>query len=183
MKQQTFLPLKTHWKHRHCHGGILRKSSKGRGARPLSTKDPIHLVFKVNKTAVKKGLRHPRNFLVLTRVLRKYAFKFYVKVEQFSVQHDHIHLLVRGGHRSQLQSFLRVLAGQFAQRLTDTFDTKNDGPKVWRYRPFSRVVKGYKAYRIVRDYIQLNECEANGRPYSKTRLRGLSQEQLIELWA
>ena len=28
---------------------------------------------------------------------------------------------------------------------------------LWKYRPFSRVVRGYKTYKIVRNYIQLNE--------------------------
>lgn len=183
MKQQTFLPLQIHWKYRHCHGGSLRNSAKGRGARPLSTKDPIHLVFKVNKVAVKSGLRHPRNFTLMNRVLKRYAAKFFVKIEQFSIQKDHVHLLIRGGRRSRLLSFMRVVAGQFAQGLTDTPNVKNEGPRVWEQRPFSRVIKGYRPYRIVRDYIQLNECEVNGRPYSRTRLRGLSSEQLEELWA
>ncbi len=182
MKQQTFLPLQTHWKYRLCHGGSLRNSAKGRGARPLSTKDPIHLVFKVNKVAVKMGLRHARSFALMNRVLKRYSAKFFVKVEQFSIQIDHVHLLVRGGRRAQLQSFMRVVAGQFAQQLTDTPNTQNEGPKVWKYRPFSRVIKGYKAYQTVRDYIQLNECEVNGRRYAKNRLRGLSQEQRWELW-
>ncbi len=180
-KQQTFPALKVHWKHRHCHGGVLRNSSKGRGARPLSSSDPMHIVFKVNKIAVKTGLRQPRNFSLLNILLKKYSRKFAVRIEQFSIQADHVHLLVRG-KRAQLQSFFRVLAGQFAQVLTDTFTRKHEGVKVWKYRPFSRVVKGYKSYRVVRDYIQLNEREALGRPYSKTRLRGLSLEQLQELW-
>ncbi|WP_413295153.1 transposase [Bdellovibrio sp. HCB185ZH] len=182
MKQETFNLLKIPAKHRLCHGGILRRSSKGRGARTLSHRHPMHLVFKVNKAAVKSGLRSSRSFALMTRLLRRYAVKFYVKVEQFSVQTDHVHILVRGRRRSNLQSFMRVLAGQFAQCLTDTHSQKNDGPKVWKYRPFSRVIKGYKPYQIVRDYIQLNELEALGRPYSKTRLRGLSHEQLMELW-
>ncbi len=55
MKQQIFQDMHVHWKFRYCHGGVLRKSAKGRGARPLSSKDPIHLVFKVNKAAVKGG--------------------------------------------------------------------------------------------------------------------------------
>ncbi|QLY24286.1 transposase [Bdellovibrio sp. KM01] len=181
-KQQAFSGLNTHWKHRHCHGGVLRKSSKGRGARPLSSKDPLHVVFKVNKTVVKNGLRQPRNFSLMGSLLKKYSRKFGVKIEQFTVQTDHVHLLVRG-KRILLQSFFRVVAGQFAQVLTDTFSRKHEGAKVWKYRPFSRVVKGYKAYRIVRDYVQLNEMEALGRPYSKTRLRGLSLEQLQELWS
>lgn len=76
---------------------------------------------------------------------------------------------------------MKQLAGQFAQTLTDTLHRKNEGPKVWKYRPFTRIIKGFKPYQVVRDYIQLNECEANGRRYLKTRLRGLSQEQFQEL--
>ncbi|WP_413585339.1 transposase [Bdellovibrio sp. HCB274] len=115
--------------------------------------------------------------------MKKYAAKFYVGVEQFSIQRDHVHILLRGSRRSQIQSFLRVVAGQFAQTLTDTFTKPKDGVSVWLHRPFTRVVKGYRAYQTVRNYIQLNEKEALGRPYSKTRLRGMTEEQLRELWA
>jgi hypothetical protein len=55
---------------------------------------------------------------------------------------------------------------------------------LWKYRPFTRVVRGFKAYNIVRDYIQLNEKEATGEiRYSKRRLRGLRDEDLSRLWA
>lgn len=189
MKQQFFNSLKTNWKHRHCHGGTLRKSAEGRCARPLSTKDPIHLVLKVNKSSLKGGLRGPHAFRLMSVLIKRYSLKFFVKVEQFSIQNDHVHLLIRGTKRSKLQSFLRVVPGQFAQNMTDTLSVRKDKegkvpkkPKLWKYRPFTRVIKGFKPYQIVKDYIQLNECEANGRPYSKTRLRGLTQEQLIELW-
>ena len=174
---------KTDWKHRYCHGGSLRKSSKGRTARPLSGKEPLHLVFKINKAAVRGGLRSSKNFQLLRFLVKKYSIKFFVKIEQISIQTDHIHLLIRASRRSHFQNFFRVLAGQFSQRLTDTLDRKYKGPKIWKYRPFSRVVRGWKPYKIVRDYIQLNECEATGRPYSKMRLRGLSSEQLEELWS
>ncbi len=84
-QQQTFSSLKTPWQHRYCHGGAFRKSSKGRGARPLSSQDPLHLVFKVNKAADKRGLRHPRTFALINSLLKKYSAKFFVKIEQFSV--------------------------------------------------------------------------------------------------
>ncbi|WP_413582615.1 transposase [Bdellovibrio sp. HCB288] len=168
--------------HRYSYGGTLRRSSKGRGARPLSSKDPIHLVFKVNKLVVKKGLRSPRHFALMTALMKKYSLRFFVGVEQFSIQRDHVHILLRGSRRSNIQSFLRVVAGQFAQTLTDTFTERRDGPSVWLHRPFTRVVKGYRAYQTARNYIQLNEKEALGRPYSKTRLRGMTAEQLRELW-
>jgi hypothetical protein len=57
------------------------------------------------------------------------------------------------------------------------------GTKLWKYRPFTRVIRGFKAYRIVRDYIQLNELEARGKiPYRKARLRGLSAGEWELLW-
>ena len=56
--------------------------------------------------------------------------------------------------------------------------------KLWMYRPFSRVVRGYKTYKVVRNYIQLNEKEALGIiPYKKNRLRGLSLAEWEILWA
>jgi hypothetical protein len=57
-------------------------------------------------------------------------------------------------------------------------------PKLWKYRPFTRVVRGFKAYKLVRDYIQLNEKEATGEiRYSKQRLRGLLADELSRLWS
>ncbi len=59
-----------------------------------------------------------------------------------------------------------------------------DTPKLWKYRPFSRVVKGWKSYKIVRNYIQLNEKEVLGKiKYQKNRLRGLSTADWQILWA
>jgi len=56
--------------------------------------------------------------------------------------------------------------------------------KLWRHRPFTRVVKGWRAYNIVRDYIQLNEKEALGDiPYRAERLRGLSSSDREILWS
>ncbi|PWU14543.1 MAG: hypothetical protein C5B49_13020, partial [Bdellovibrio sp.] len=100
--------------------------------------------------------------------------------------------------RSMLQNFFRVLAGQISQRVTGTFGKGQSGQsqmeqgqtrkshselKFWRHRPFTRVIKGWKAYKTVQNYIQLNEQEECGkRPYRKERLRGLSPEELQSLW-
>src|SRR5690606_28187055 len=129
---------------------------------------------------------------------QKSSFKFFVKVEQISIQGDHVHLLIRATRRSQLQNFFRVFSGQIAQRfelagfmrangagmkagasgrkMTDTPLTRGTKKlKLWKYRPFTRVVRGYRGYKDVRNYIQLNEKEGRGEiPYRKERLKGLS---------
>ena len=57
------------------------------------------------------------------------------------------------------------------------------GTGLWTLRPFSRIVFGWKAYVIVKNYIQLNEKEALGQiKYSKYRLRGLSASDWNILW-
>lgn len=192
-KQSSF--FKINWKHHLSHGGALRKKHLGRGQRPLSTKEPIHVVFKIESLRLRhKSLRAPQNFKLVLKIVEKYAKHFVVKVEQLSVQHDHIHLLIRASQRSQFHHFFRVIAGQIAQSfekeglllgVTDTPKTAFRASKnIWKYRPFSRVVRGWKSYQTVRDYIQLNEKEVLGKiRYQKNRLRGLSSADWQILWA
>lgn len=172
------------WIHRQCHGGDLRRRRSGRGARPLSTRDPLHLVFKANREVFPQGFRAPVTYTLVLRVVRRYARRFAVKVEQISIQGNHLHLLVRTGRRSQYQYFFRVVAGQIAQRVTGTFKRSFVGKvKFWRHRPFTRIVTGWRACQRVRNYIQLNEKEARGEiPYSKLRWKGLTPEQIAILW-
>jgi putative transposase len=186
------------------HGGALRQKRSGRGQRPLSTKHPLHLVFKIKKQQLKsRSLRTPKNFQLTTHLIWKYAKRFHIKVEQFSVQKDHIHLLIRTNKRNQFQNYFRVFSGQLAQELqkqkavlsdwkSPAHEAVTDTPlrqrkkkrgqlkklSIWLHRPFSRVVKGWKAYKTVRNYIQLNEQEALGViPYQMNRLKGLSSTE------
>jgi hypothetical protein len=70
-----------------------------------------------------------------------------------------------------------------ASARADTPKPSQNRMKFWKYRPFSRVVKNWTAEKTVRNYIQLNEKEARGEiPYSKDRLKGLTPEQIQELW-
>ena len=192
------------------HGGSLRKKRHGRGQRPLSCKESLHVVFKINRIALKtQSFRTHQNFKLSREIIQKYADKFFVKIEQISVQGDHIHCLVRTSRRSFFHYFFRVVSGQIAQQfektdklrsVTDTLKEASNNKqnntvkkqrntvrrklKLWMYRPFSRVVRGYKAYKVVRNYIQLNEKEALGIiPYKKNRLRGLSLAEWEILWA
>ena len=195
-QQQTF--FRPDWQHQLSHGGVLRNQRRGRSARPLSCKEPLHAVFKVNRNRLKlKSLRAPRTFALILKILKHYSALFGIKVEQISLQHDHLHLLLRTSRRNQFHAFFRVLSGQMAQRFqsegflsaTNTLSppvrgiVQQAGTRLWMYRPFSRVVRGYRAYKTVRNYIELNEKEATGQiRYQKRRLRGLSSGDWDILW-
>ena len=151
-KQSSF--FHSNWKHQLSHGSSLRKKQLGRGQRPLSTKEPIHVVFKTERLRLRhKSLRAPQSFKQVLKIIEKYAKHFVVKIEQLSVQHDHVHLLIRTSRRRQFHHFFRVVAGQIAQSfekegllVTHTTQTAFKAvKKLWKYRPFSRVVRGWRA--------------------------------------
>lgn len=175
---------KPHWQFRYTHGGILRRKRHGRKARPLATKSAIHLVFKIDRQKLKKGFRSPLGFQICNTVIKTYANRFFVKIEQLAICNDHIHLLIRLSRRSLGQNFFRVVAGQIAQNLKNNGFWVTDTQSVWKFRPFSRVIIGWKAYLIARDYVRLNAREADGSlPYKRERLRGLSAGEWEILWA
>lgn len=70
--------------------------------------------------------------------------------------------------------------------VTDTPQRHKDNKtkSMWRNRPFTRVIaKAFKAMRIIKSYIRLNEMEARGKiPYRKARLKGLSSAEWELLW-
>lgn len=183
---------KTIWKHRFAHGGSLRNLAKGRGARPLSSREPLHLVFKIDKAKLCGGLRGNKSQKIIKYLMRKYAKKFFVRIDQFTIQHDHIHIILRSPRRRNFQSFFKVIAGQIAQVFQKEGLLRSDegmtgapkhGTGLWKHRPFSRVIRGWKAYGIVRDYLLLNELEALGHiPYRTLRLKGLCLSEWRELW-
>lgn len=163
---------------------------------------PLHLVFKINKSALRNGLRHPKNFKLISHLFKTYGKHFFIRIEQLSIQNDHIHCLIRAPKRRFYLNFFRVVAGQIAQRLQSVTDTPNNTAtgaaftsgaassklvsplKLWKHRPFTRVVRGLRAYAIIRNYIQLNEQEALGAiRYRKSRLKGLSSSEWKLLWS
>lgn len=183
---------------KHSHGGHLRQLRKGRSARPLSAKKPHHVVFKADKKALKRNFRSPRTYKIIRKIIDRYAKRFFINIDQCSINFDHIHLNIRIPRRAMSHYFLRVVAGQIAQELqkenllrevTDTANLKQGVAvksimKLWLVRPFTRVVHGLFGYFVLRNYIQLNEKEVTGIiPYQKQRLRGLSIVYWQKLWS
>ena len=138
----------------------------------------MHVVFKAEIKNLKSGLRSPKGFTICQAILKRYAKYFHIKIEQQAVCRDHIHLLIRVQRRSLAQHFFRVVAGQIAQKFEYEKLNVTDTLSIWRHRPFTRVVKGLRAWVTARDYVKLNEFEATGRiRYSPERLRGLSSAE------
>ena len=153
---------------------------KRRRRRPLDLKKPHHLVLKSEWAQGKRNLLRHR--LLIESVLLKAARRFSVRIYEKGVAGNHIHLLVKGTHRTDLQNFFRVAAGHIAQGILRehplTLAEKKTGGgaslksrggasskdksknKFWLSRIFSDVISWGRHYKAVLNYVKINAEEA-----------------------
>ncbi|MAV91468.1 MAG: hypothetical protein CL676_08595 [Bdellovibrionaceae bacterium] len=128
--------------------------------RTLCSKRPLHLVLKSNKNT----LFGNRNFIQKT--LKKQSKTFNHQILSWSVQRNHIHILIRICDRSSYLKFIRAFTGLLARKL---------GRGLWKFRPFTKVLSWGREIENVSSYIFQNEMEVCGiwdyKPRSRNRLR------------
>jgi hypothetical protein len=170
-------------------GGSLLKLSHAKVARPLSSKQALHVVLRSDFAQGERSLlRHER---VIRNTLLKQGRRHGVKVYRVANAGNHLHLLVRFTKRRGLQNFLRGSCGLIArkvlgaergrakkwdtylapgkglQRSTPTKPPKDkplipEGQQFWSQRPFTRIVSWGKDFNSVLAYVKLNSLEAMG---------------------
>ena len=125
--------------------------------------------------------RHKKLILSL---IKKNALKFQIKVYEYAIQGNHLHLLVKAQTREGLQNFFRVVAGHVAQRILKEHPLnakdlalkqsaggapkeeerkaktcKKNQRKFWSYLLYSRIVTWGREFKTVVGYIQKNTLE------------------------
>ena len=171
-KQKTFFSSDK----RRAHGGELSQH-KRKVARPLSTKLSLHLVLRSDHAKGYRSLNN--NSQIVKAVVRKAAGLFRIKVYSQALNHNHIHLSVRGKSREDLQNFFRVVAGHIAQQILRKYplpkkagnapvDAKKYKRKFWNELLYSRMVTWGREFKIVLNYILKNEFEASGQLMRRT---------------
>lgn len=163
-------------------GGALLKNAKNRTARPISTKHSMHLVLRANYRPRLGGFLSPRNKRIVERVLAKLATKYGVKIQQLAINSNHIHVLLKLSNRHTYAAFIRSLTGIIALQISKSNKLRALSKKFWEYRPFTRIVEGFKAFSIARDYMLLNQLEAFGAiAYQLDRLKFVERSFLYKL--
>jgi REP element-mobilizing transposase RayT len=119
---------------------------------------PILLTLRAEKSGMRKlGVFHKVNAQVYA-IAKKHG----VRVYSYSNVGNHLHLLIKIPRIRRWAAFIRELTGQIAQLMLKNIDLPKD-LKFWKYRPHSRIVRGWKkAYKIAKEYVELNELQATG---------------------
>ena len=150
-------------------GGALLKKSNAKVARPISTKHAMHIVLRSDRAKGAISMLAPKNSKKIQRILWTQARHFGVRIYEYANVGNHLHLLLRAGHRDGFKNFLRSITGLIARLVLDAEKGKAQGLKFWSYRPYSRLVAWKKGYQIAKDYVMQNHLEALGLVPYKTR--------------
>lgn len=146
MKQLNFISEKLV---KREHGGSL-SIGKRKSQRPLSVKRPIHLVLKSSLAVGSRSLLRHRP--LVEKIINKSKKRFNIRVYEFAIVSNHIHLLIKGYSRKDLQNFFRTVAGHIAQEIlrrcplncSEAVEAggapRTKENKFWQSRIYSRIV-------------------------------------------
>lgn len=143
-------------------GGCLHGKGHAKLARPLSTKQAMHVVLRSSLAKGDWSLRSVKNMKMVEQTLRKLASKYGIRIYRFANVGNHIHLLIKLSNRFTFAPFIRALSGMIAMRVTGAKKLSALTDKFWDFRPWSRIVEWGKAFRAARTYVFQNELEADG---------------------
>ncbi len=162
-------------KPRKEHGGELL-IGKRKSRRPLSTKLPIHLVMRTDLAQGARSLLKHRQ--LIERILKKVAHRFRIQIYEKAIVSNHIHLLIRGKRREDIQNFLRVITGHIAQEILQKLPLppSHRENKFWQTRIYSRLLTWGREFHIVKKYVVQNILEAAGLVAYKRRPRATSYQ-------
>lgn len=149
-----------------AYGGQLLKTRKGRSrGRPLATKSSMHLVLRSSLAKGEWSFRRPKNQAKIRSLLKKFSERYGVRILSLANVGNHLHLHLQLTRRDGYRPFIRALTGAMAMAITGVNRwTAKIGKKLrfWDYRPFTRIVVGFRALLGLRDYIRINQLEGEG---------------------
>lgn len=155
------------------YGGILRNRAKNRGARPLSHKDSMHLVMRSSQAKNDLSFRNPKHFKRLGVLIRNFSQEKGVQIISLANVGNHLHLHIKITNRTLYKAWIRGLSSAIAMLVAGRqklLELKQQKKTFWDYRPFTRVIKSFKAFLALKDYIEINQFEGTGIPRAQAVL-------------
>ena len=159
-------------------GGAHLKNSHAKKARPISTKQAMHLTLRSSKAKGSRSfLLNRQRSLLIEKKVHDQARKFGVKIYRYANVGNHLHLLVRATHRREFTHFLRSISGLIARIAlrAERGAAKLSGiTKFWDQRPWTRILNWSRDFENVKRYVELNFNEAMGFLSYKPKSRGIA---------
>jgi putative transposase len=177
-KQLRLLP-----KFEESYGGELYKKRKGRAhGRPLSTRSSMHLVLRSTQARGEKSFLKPVNAQKIRGYVKKFALVHHVQILSMANVGNHLHLHIKLGLRRGYKPFIQALTAAIAvsvggksrwtKNVQENVQEKAEEKKkkFWDLRPFTRIVRSFRALLTLNNYIEINRLEGQGYSRSEARM-------------
>jgi REP element-mobilizing transposase RayT len=149
MRQTSFSFIKSNYKKEF--GGSL-DIGRRKVQRPLSTKAPIHLVFK----SLKYKIFNPRQKIIQQLILAE-SKRFGIKIYDFAVNWSHIHMIIKIPSRGAYKKWIRSLTSQLVQKLSAHLKQNLVG--LFDLRPFTKIISWGRQFQRALRYQIYNQRE------------------------
>ena len=150
------------------------------GPRPLATRDAMHLVLRSTKATGDWSFKKHDDRI--REIIAKFSGKYGAKVLSLANVGNHLHFQLKLNRHHLWNPFIRAVTAAIAMAVTGAsrWNTqwrkqwskqRNSENKVkfWDYRPFTRVVRSWRGYLKLKDYIRINQWEGAGHPRKMAR--------------
>jgi len=150
-------------------GGSLLEG-KRKTARPLSTKEPIHLVLKSTGNRVFfPGDRRIEN------IIRNNAVKYKIKLYRISLNWTHVHAIIQIPDRKAYNSFIRTVTAELVRLISKI--KKMDLTGLFGLRPFTKIISWGRQLKSLFGYHDLNDLEAFGYIKREKKVKKKSKQK------
>ena len=156
-------------------GGSLLEG-KRKGPRPFSRKKAMHVTFR--RSDFYSTLSFFGKKSKIHSLVNSLANKHGIRIYDFSINSNHIHLLLKSPAKLLFQRFLSECSINIVWLMTGTRKGKRLLAPFWESRPWSRIVEWGRAFFALKAYVFRNRLEASGIiPYD----RNINTSQALEL--
>ena len=134
----------------------------------------MHLVLRSSKAKGEWSFLRKKNYLAIESILVRFSARHGVRILHAANVGNHLHLHIRLDSRRSYRPFIRAVTAaimmavtgrsRWSKRVQSKGATSQpvSAQKFWDYRPFTRIVVGFRAVLGLRDYIAINRLEGSG---------------------
>ena len=136
-----------------------RTTRASRQCRPRATKEAMHLVLRSDRARGTKSLLKYDS--VVRAVIVKIAARHGVRVYRIVNAGNHLHVTLKLSKQFLWHGFISGITGGIARAVGFKRDADSK-QGFWDSRPFTRLLAWGRDYNVVKDYLGLNQLEADG---------------------
>lgn len=148
-------------------GGALLKGN-AKVARPLSTKETVHLVLKSAQALGAKSMLHTYNVNKIDEIIRTHARLCRIRIYHLVNVGNHLHLVIKLDDRKEFSKFVRVITGLIARQVlkaqrgpaAESSAVAHKKTQFWVARPFTRLIAWGRDYEYITRYMKKNINDA-----------------------